>query len=230
MFARRRTPPQRRIAAHAHRRRGAVTLGALLVAAMLAAAPAAAPAANASPPHAQGTHGRTAHAGRRANAQRSCANADTAASAASQQAMRTAVVCLIDQQRVAHHLPTLNSHPLLDHSAQQWTNEMVSSGQFTHGADFSIRITAAGFDWSAAGENIATGYRTPRQVVRAWMASTDHCQNVLNPSYANVGTGVSTHTLGRYGPSTWTQDFGLRMGHQAPSGNHGPAHGCPYRI
>jgi len=62
------------------------------------------------------------------------------------------------------------------------------------------------------------------------MASADHCQNILSPSYANVGTGVSTHRLGQYGPSTWTEDFGLRMGHRAPSGNHAPALGCPYRI
>lgn len=218
MLARRSTP-QRRIAALARprRRRGAVPLGALLVAALIAIAPAAAPAANAG----------------RARAQRSprkCANADTAASAASKQAIRTAVVCLINQQRTAHHLPPLSANPLLDHSAQHWTNVMVNTGQFTHGASFSARITAVGFDWSSTGENIATGYQTPRQVVTAWMASTDHCQNILDPSYANVGTGVSTHTLGRYGPSTWTQDFGLWMGHHAPSSNYAPAHGCPYRA
>jgi uncharacterized protein YkwD len=198
----------------------------------MAAAPAGALAANARP-RAHGAHHRAAHrarSARRAGAQRNCANADTAAAAASKQAMRSAVVCLINQQRTAHHLPTLSAQPLLDHSAQQWTNVMVSTGQFTHGSDFSARITAVGFDWSLAGENIATGYQTPRQVVSAWMASADHCQNILNPSYASVGTGVNAHRLGPYGPSTWTQDFGLWMGHRAPSGNHAPAHGCPYRI
>jgi uncharacterized protein YkwD len=195
------------------RRRFAKLLAMLLSAGLAAAAPAA----NAS--------GRTAHAAR----QGQCANADKAASAASKQAMRRAVVCLINKQRAAHHLPGLRAQSMLDRSAQRWTNVMVNTGQFTHGSNFAARISAAGFDWSAAGENIASGFRTPRQVVRGWMGSTGHCQNILDPSYANVGTGVSTHRLGPYGPATWTQDFGLWMGHHAPSGNHGPAQGCPYR-
>ena len=101
---------------------------------------------------------------------------------------------------------------------------------FSHGLNFAGRISATGYDWSAAGENIATGFRTPREVVSGWMASTGHCQNILDPTYDNVGTGVSSRRLGRYGSSTWTQDFGLWMGHAAPSGNYGPARGCPYRI
>jgi len=161
-----------------------------------------------------------------------CANADTPATAASKQAMRTAVVCLINEQRTSRHLPALQVNSDLDHSAQSWTDTMVSSHQFTHGYDFAGRITAAGFHWSSAGENIATGFPTPREVVTAWMASTGHCQNILSPTYANVGTGVSAHPVPGFasGPSTWTQDFGLWMGHSAPSGNYGPSSGCPYQI
>jgi uncharacterized protein YkwD len=162
----------------------------------------------------------------------SCKNANTPATSASRSAMRDAVVCLINQQRTNHHLPALHARRSLDRSAQKWTDAMVASGQFTHGANFASRITAAGFNWSAAGENIATGFPTSRDVVSAWMASTDHCRNILDPTYADVGTGVNTHPVGGFasGPSTWTQDFGLWMGHGAPSGNHGPANGCPYRV
>jgi len=165
-----------------------------------------------------------------ARAHHTCKNANNPATAASRSAMRDAVVCLINQQRTSRHLPALHARPSLDRSAQRWTDTMVTSGQFTHGVNFAARITAAGFDWSAAGENIATGFPTPRSVVDAWMASTDHCRNILDPTYADVGTGVSTHPVGDFasGPSTWTQDFGLWMGHGAPSGNNGPADGCPY--
>ena len=68
---------------------------------------------------------------------------------------------------------------------------MVSSDVFSHGTNFAGRISAAGYVWRSAGENIATGFQTPRSVVNAWMASTGHCQNILNPTYGNVGTGVS---------------------------------------
>jgi uncharacterized protein YkwD len=178
-----------------------------------------------------------AHAGRRAphrsargHAADQCSDANTAATSASREAMRNAVVCLINVQRSKHHLPALHVQQDLNRSAQGWTNVMVTTGQFTHGADFAGRISAAGYAWASAGENIATGFLTPQAVVKAWMASPDHCQNILDPGYADVGTGLSNHPLGQYGAATWTQDFGLWMGHRVPSMDHGPQRGCPYHI
>ncbi|MGI8864508.1 MAG: CAP domain-containing protein [Solirubrobacteraceae bacterium] len=160
--------------------------------------------------------------------QPACAGADAAAGDASVAMMRSAVVCLVNQQRAARHLPALHSSRRLDASAQRWTNDMIRTSTFSHGPDFSSRIDATGYFWSTAGENIATGFATPREVVTAWMASLDHCTNILNPTFRDVGTGVNSQALGRYGASTWTQDFGLWMGHHAPSHNFGPQHGCPY--
>jgi uncharacterized protein YkwD len=159
-----------------------------------------------------------------------CKNADTPALNASPQAMRASVLCLINVQRSAHHLPALRESSKLDRSAQSWSDRMVRAGQFTHGTDFWNRISAVGYHWANVGENIATGFATPRQAVDGWMGSTGHCQNILGPQFANVGTGVDTQHLAQYGPSTWTQDFGLPMGQHAPSHNSGPARGCPYRV
>ena len=109
---------------------------------------------------------------------------------------------------------------------------MVATGEFTHGTNFAGRISAVGYDWQTAGENIATGYDTPRSVVKAWMASTDHCHNILDPSFRDVGTGVNPAPVGNYAsdPSTWTQDFGLLMTDSPLSGNQGPMNGCPYNV
>jgi uncharacterized protein YkwD len=160
---------------------------------------------------------------------RGCADAHTRIADASRRALQHAVVCLINRQRARHHLPRLHASRRLNRSAQGWTNTMVREGSFGHGSDFASRITAVGFHWSMAGENIATGFVTPAAVVRAWMASAGHCENILSPSFADVGTGVSRRGIagaGSYG--TWTQDFALPMGHRPPSGNSGPASGCPY--
>ena len=159
-----------------------------------------------------------------------CPDANAAVGQAPAQALRSAVVCLINQARAAHHLPTLHESALLDRSAQRWTSSMVTSDEFSHGTNFASRITAAGYVWRAAGENIATGFATPRSVVRAWMASTGHCQNILNPQYRNVGTGVSPRAVRGFatGFGTWTQDFALGMHSSPPSGNYGPMDGCPY--
>jgi uncharacterized protein YkwD len=180
--------------------------------------------------HVAASHHSRGHRNLTATAAGGCANARTPAVAASDKAMRDAVVCLVNEERAKRHLPRLHANPRLDRSAQGWTNAMVAHSAFTHGTNFSARITAVGFVWSAAAENIATGYPTPRAVVNGWMASTGHCENILSPMYLNVGTGISRHPVRGFasGEATWTQDFGLPMGHHAPSGNTGPASHCPY--
>lgn len=158
-----------------------------------------------------------------------CRLAHTRISLASRPAIQAAVVCLINRQRAHHHLPGLHENARLNRSAQGWTNTMVRDRGFTHGGNFSARISAVGFNWSMVGENIAAGFPTPAAVVGAWMASAGHCRNILSPSFADVGTGVSQGSVaGAGGPGTWTQDFGLPMGSHPPSGNSGPANGCPY--
>jgi uncharacterized protein YkwD len=161
---------------------------------------------------------------------RGCPNANRPTTRSAIPAMRAAVVCLINEQRAAHGLPPLRADHRLNDSAQSWSNRMVATRTFSHGANFGARISAAGFRWSAAGENIATGFMTPRQVVNGWMASTGHCENILSPTYRDVGTGVNRHAIGGYstGPATWTQDFALPMGRSAPSRRFGPMDSCPY--
>ena len=107
---------------------------------------------------------------------------------------------------------------------------MVASGQFTHGQNFAGRITAAGFHWSWAGENIATGYPSPAAVMAGWMASPGHCRNILSPSFSAIGIGMVPRPVGGFasGPATWTQDFALPVSKAAPSHRVGPQNGCPY--
>jgi uncharacterized protein YkwD len=157
-----------------------------------------------------------------------CKDARTPAVHATKPEMRKAVLCLVNKQRTSRGLPALHASAKLDRSAQSWTNTMVSEDSFTHGDDFSARISADGFDWSEAGENIASGYATPVDVVSAWMASPGHCRNILDPQYGSVGTGVNPHPVrsAASGPASWTQDFALGMGQRAPSSNWGPADGC----
>lgn len=165
-----------------------------------------------------------------ARVQSGCADADVPATVASLSEMRAAVVCLINEQRNSRGLPSLRESAELDRSAQNWNQWMVATGNFTHGSDFAARISAVGYDWQTAGENIATGFATPRDAVNAWMASPDHCRNILDPSFRDIGTGVTAAAVGSWASqaSTWTNDFGLLMSQNPPSGNTGPQNGCPY--
>src|SRR5205085_6155391 len=110
----------------------------------------------------------------------------TPATKAPVQTMDAAVVCLVNQQRARHGLPALTEQSQLGGAAQHWSDWMVSAGQFTHGVDFAGRISAAGYVFKAAGENIATGVPTPSAVVQAWMHRAEHCRNILTPTYRDI--------------------------------------------
>jgi uncharacterized protein YkwD len=207
---------------HTHRLRRLAALTLPMLAALTISVPAAAA-------HSKRHHHHAAPKAHVGVAPATCANADTSAVGAPQQTMRAAVVCLINQQRAQRKLPLLTDVSQLDHAAQSWTDQMVLHNLFSHGAAFSSRISAVGYVWSNIGENIATGFATPRDVVTAWMASPDHCRNILDPDYANVGTGVNPNPVlaAGSGAATWTQDFGLLMSQNPPSNNFGPSRGCP---
>ena len=67
------------------------------------------------------------------------------------------------------------------------------------------RMEFAGYNWSAAGENIAGGQNSPAAVVNAWMNSDGHCANIMNPNFEDIGVGY--YPGGDYG-HYWTQVFG----------------------
>jgi uncharacterized protein YkwD len=159
---------------------------------------------------------------------RRCPHANARATRLAKPKLRAAVMCLVNAERAAYGLPALHDSSRLDDTAQQWTDAMVATGDFTHGTDPAARITAVGLSWSTSGENIATGYPTPRRVVSGWMASLDHCRNILNPTYSQVGTGINKHPVRGFasGPATWTEDFALPAGHRPPSHDWGPADSC----
>ncbi len=161
---------------------------------------------------------------------RGCQGASLTARTASVPTMRAAVICLVNRVRATHHLPPLSQSRALDRSAQQWTRTMVRDGVFSHGASFASRITHAGLNWSDVGENIATGFPTPHQVVAAWMASAGHCRNILDPSFRLVGLGVDPRPVRGWasGPATWTEDFALAVWQRPRSSDWSPANGCPY--
>ena len=145
-------------------------------------------------------------------------------------AIERATICLLNHERTERGLPRLRRSRLLIRSAQHWTNTMVRERAFSHGSDFSARITAVGFNWSRAGENIADGYRTASGAVTAWMRSLGHCQNILTPVFREVGAGFDRGTAIAGGVSgTWTTDFALGMSQRARSEDWKPAEGCPYR-
>jgi uncharacterized protein YkwD len=123
-------------------------------------------------------------------------------------AFEAEVVTIVNQKRAEADCPPVTVDDRLTAAARAHSADMAARDYFSHttpeGVDFATRITAAGYRWSGAGENIAKGQRTPQEVMTSWMNSEGHKANILNCGYRNLGVGVAADSSGTL---LWTQDF-----------------------
>ncbi|MEM6400315.1 MAG: CAP domain-containing protein [Cyanobacteria bacterium P01_D01_bin.116] len=125
------------------------------------------------------------------------------------------VVDLTNSYRSEHGLQPLSLNLNLSQSAQTHSQDMALSDFFSHtgsdGSRVSDRTKSAGYESSYVGQNIAAGYITAEEVVRGWMNSPGHRENILNPDYQEIGIGyyyLANDTGEINYNSYWTQDFG----------------------
>lgn len=139
------------------------------------------------------------------------------------------VLCLLNRERQRRHRRPLQRNAMLDKAARWQSRDMVAHAYFGHrrrgGPNFVQRIRRTGYlkgvrRW-LVGENIAFGAGasgTAAGIVKAWMASPDHKENILERAYEDVGIGLvigSPEGGDRSTPDgergvTITTDFGLR--------------------
>ena len=98
----------------------------------------------------------------------------------------------------------------LENVADKHNRDMGDNNFFSHtgsdGLSVGDRVTNAGYNWTAVGENIAAGQPTIDAVMTAWLDSPGHCANIMSPSYTEIGAAsyvVSGSDYSIY----WTQDF-----------------------
>jgi uncharacterized protein YkwD len=53
------------------------------------------------------------------------------------------------------------------------------------------RVRAAGYRENLVGENIAYGPVSPEEVVRGWLDSPGHCENIMDPRFAEMGVAFA---------------------------------------
>lgn len=112
-----------------------------------------------------------------------------------------------NSQRTADHEAALSLNDKLNRAAQAKADDMVKRDYWSHVTPTGLQpwafIAAAGYQYQAAGENLAYGFASASQVLSGWMHSPEHRANILDSAYQNVGFGVATSTnyLGT-GPET----------------------------
>jgi uncharacterized protein YkwD len=109
-------------------------------------------------------------------------------------------------------VPSLDVSHELNEAAAGHAREMARKNFFDHrGRDGSTpkeRVMHAGYEPRLTGENIAFGPETAEEVVAGWLASPDHCQNIMDARFQDIGVGVATGR--KRGRIYWVQDFGAR--------------------
>lgn len=118
------------------------------------------------------------------------------------------VARLVNAERAKAGLPALKFNWELSRVARYKSADMASKGYFSHnsptyGTPFQM-MENFGLRFSAAGENIAYGQRTPAEVMRDWMNSPGHRNNILSRSYTEIGVGLAKN---KNGVCYWTQMF-----------------------
>lgn len=124
--------------------------------------------------------------------------------------IKSRVLTLINQHRQKTGCPALVFNPQLNQAASQHSQSMGTYDFFDHvGIDGTLpwdRIQAAGYDFQTAAENIAYGHATPDLVVKSWLGSPEHRENIENCRWVDTGIGY-TYNPESEGQYYWVQDF-----------------------
>ncbi len=119
------------------------------------------------------------------------------------------VLELVNAERNQAGCDALQLEPRLTRAALAHSQDMANRNYFDHhspdGSSPSDRVRDAGYNWSGIGENIASGYETPQEVMDSWMNSKRHRANILTCHFEDIGIGVVDK--GDEAPY-WTQEFG----------------------
>nr|WP_312580077.1 CAP domain-containing protein [Sedimentibacter sp.] len=118
------------------------------------------------------------------------------------------VVELVNIERQKNGLSALTLDTSISNVARTKSKDMADNNYFAHQSptygSAGDMLKQFGIKWSAWGENIASGQRTPEAVVTAWMNSEGHRANILSSNFSKIGVGYAVNSNGT---PYWTQMF-----------------------
>jgi hypothetical protein len=106
---------------------------------------------------------------------------------------KDSIINLSNQERLKNDCEPLTENKLLTQAAYEKGRAILDKQLFQHEIDdnkFSYWIKKAGYDYYFVGENLAIDFITAEGVVRAWMGSPSHKENIINESYSEIGVAV----------------------------------------
>jgi uncharacterized protein YkwD len=119
----------------------------------------------------------------------------------------------VNRERISEGVTALEWCPALGRSAREHSEDMANRDFYDHvtpeGLEVWDRAKEQGYENTYVGENIAVGQKSIREVMKDWMNSEGHRENILSPDYTHFGYGRATgRHEGDSGYIYWTQNFG----------------------
>jgi len=97
-----------------------------------------------------------------------------------------------------HHFEAaqpVTASPKLAEVALEHSRDMADHRKLDHpGSDGSApadRVTRSGYAWRGTGENVASGQQTADAVMKSWLESPGHCQNIMEPRFTEMGVAFA---------------------------------------
>jgi hypothetical protein len=126
--------------------------------------------------------------------------------------LANALVDETNQNRVANNVPPLTESPMLDEAAQEKADDMVANNYFAHTSPAGLSpwywFEQVGYGFTYAGENLAVNFSDSQDVTNAWMNSTEHRENILNPEFTQIGMATATGTYEGHPAVYVVEEFG----------------------
>ncbi len=119
---------------------------------------------------------------------------------------------LTNKSRAQYGVGSLEYNSVLARAAQSKADDMLAKQYFAHvspeGRNPWSFIKNAGYEYVAAGENLAVDFSEAESVDRAWMNSPGHRANILNGNFKEIGIGISRGTFEGHETTFVVQMFG----------------------
>lgn len=127
------------------------------------------------------------------------------------QAVRQEMLDRINAVRRGIGLRPLELNSRLTTAAQAHADDMLARTYYNHdspeGTTPRQRVRAAGFIADIVAENIAAGQTSPEDALGAWLHSSDHRRNLLDPRLTHIGIGMALGSYEHRYKILWVQDF-----------------------
>jgi hypothetical protein len=114
-----------------------------------------------------------------------------------------------NSSRAASGVAALNLSNKLDAAAQAKADDMAARNYWSHNTPEGnppwFFVTAQSYSYQKLGENLATGFDDEQATINGWMNSPPHRENLLDPTYKEVGFGFANnpnYTAAGGGPMT----------------------------